>query len=57
MTADQLMALANALNEVCHGSQMDDTEFEIRIGVTRQEARLLLDQVNQALDGLAAEPR
>jgi len=25
------MALANALNEVCHGSQMNDTEFEIRI--------------------------
>ena len=49
VSVDELAVLNNAINEVCHGIHMDDAEFEIRMGVSRHEARALLDQIRQAL--------
>jgi hypothetical protein len=43
LTKDELVAVANALNEVCHGpSAIEDWEFHTRMGVDRDEAKALL---------------
>jgi hypothetical protein len=36
LNPDDLLAICNALNEVCNG--LDITEFATRMGVTREEA-------------------
>lgn len=33
MSRDELLGLANALNEVCNGIHIPDTEFQSRLGV------------------------
>jgi hypothetical protein len=50
LTRDELLALNNALNEVCHGPDaIDEVEFFARMGVEFNEAKALLDEVNQLL--------
>jgi hypothetical protein len=49
ISVDELKIINNALNEVCHGIHMDDSEFRVRMGVTRQQARTLLDQLHEIL--------
>ena len=49
---DELGLLANALNEVCNGVEIEDFEFATRLGVERPEARALLRQVGAALEAL-----
>lgn len=48
---DELITLNNALNEVCNGIEV--TDFETKIGVPREAAKLLLKSVNK----LASEMR
>lgn len=49
---DELALIANALNEVCNGVEIEDFEFSTRLGVERSEARALLAEVGAALDAL-----
>lgn len=52
LTEDELLLIANALNEVCNGVEIDDFEFATRIGVDRARAREVLSAVGAALDRL-----
>lgn len=45
----ELLAINNALNEVCNGLDIADAEFQTRLGVHREEARAVLAAVNAAL--------
>lgn len=45
LTADDVLMLNQALNEVANGVQISDAEFEPRIGFTRSEVRELLAKV------------
>jgi len=47
---DELVTLNNALNEVCNGIKVLD--FEAKLGVSREDAKLLLRSVGKMLDGL-----
>lgn len=51
---DELALIANALNEVCNGAEIEDFEFSTRLGADRSEARELLAEVGAALDTLSA---
>jgi hypothetical protein len=43
LTRDELLAIGNALNEVCHGPDaIEEWEFSLRMGVTREEAKATL---------------
>jgi hypothetical protein len=48
-TRDELVIINNALNEVCHGVQFDDDEFETRIGYARPTAQKLLKRIAKLL--------
>lgn len=51
---DELRLLNNVLNEVAHGVDIDDDEFELRLGAEREAVVRLLAQVNAAVKaGLA----
>ena len=49
LTVDELRIVNNALNEVCNGVDFSDAEFATRLGASREEARALLQRVNQLL--------
>ncbi len=50
LTRDELMIINNALNEVCHGIDLDhDGEFASRVGATRSEAQTLLANLHAAI--------
>jgi len=49
-THEELLIINNALNEVCNGISMADSEFETRIGNTREAARKLLEKVGKSLE-------
>jgi hypothetical protein len=51
VTQDELVILNNALNEVCHGFEVD--EFETRIGSSREQAAALLKAIGHLLDRLS----
>jgi len=52
LTQDELLAINNALNEVCHGpDSIDEEEFHTRMGVERHEARSPLDAVHALVSG------
>lgn len=46
-TIDELEMLINALNEVCHG--IDIEEFETRLGVSQKKMEQLLRHLNKIL--------
>jgi hypothetical protein len=48
-TRDELVAINNALNEVCNGLDFDDDEFQTRIGYTRDKVRKVLAKVARAI--------
>jgi len=52
LTEDELLILNSALNEICNGISV--SEFETRIGATRDDATLLLEKIGQTLDAIAA---
>jgi hypothetical protein len=49
---EELALVANALNEVCNGVEIEDFEFFTRLGADREEARELLAALGAALDEL-----
>jgi hypothetical protein len=51
-TEEELAVVANALNEVCNGVEIEDFEFSTRLGADREEARELLAAIGSALDAL-----
>jgi hypothetical protein len=55
VTAGELSAINNALNEVCNGIDIEDGEFQTRLGVTRGQLQSLLAQVNAARGNVAGE--
>jgi len=51
LTADDLLAINSALNEVCHGPDaIPDWEFQTRMGVDRESAKATLSRISAALD-------
>jgi hypothetical protein len=50
VSEDELAAINNALNEVCNGVDIDDREFQTRLGVTRHQLQRLLTQIRSAAD-------
>ena len=51
---DELVLIANALNEVANGVHIEEAEFVTRLGADRAEAQELLAAVGAALDALPA---
>jgi hypothetical protein len=51
LTAEELLALCNALNEVCNGLEVP--EFATRIGIGREDALRLLRTANGVYDKVA----
>jgi hypothetical protein len=49
LSAHELTLIGSALNEICNGVDIADFEFQARVGVTRQEARNLLEAVDRLL--------
>jgi hypothetical protein len=43
---DELVMLNNALNEVCNGVEIADSEFQTRVGWDRGDLQELLAQIN-----------
>ena len=48
-THDELVLLNNALNEVCNGIEIDDEEFQTRLGIDRKNARKVLADLHRLL--------
>jgi len=46
LSPSQLAIINNALNEVCNGVHIDDCDFYTRLGVTRDEARMVLNLIH-----------
>ncbi|ATM95614.1 Uncharacterised protein [Yersinia frederiksenii] len=51
LTNDELLILNSALNEICNGISI--SEFDTRIGATREDVTLLLEKIGQTLDAMA----
>lgn len=51
-----LALIANALNEVCNGVEIEDFEFSTRLGVERSGARELLADIGALIDALPRRP-
>ncbi|AHK21647.1 MULTISPECIES: hypothetical protein [Yersinia pseudotuberculosis complex] len=51
LTNDELLILNSALNEICNGIVI--SEFDTRIGATREDVTLLLEKIGQILDAMA----
>jgi len=57
LAADDLLAINNALNEVCHGPDaIPDPEFQTRMGVDRGMAEQTLGRIRAALDKVSSSP-
>jgi hypothetical protein len=54
LTADDLLILSNALNEVCNG--LDIPEFATRIGAEREDAIRLLKTIGILYDKVVEHP-
>ena len=46
LTADEMVAISNALNEVCNGIHIEDAEFETRLGLPRSVLQGILADLN-----------
>ena len=55
VTRDELVAVSNALNEVCHGIQIDDAEFQTRLSVSRSRLQEILADVSSFLTAPPAD--
>ena len=49
-TADELLMINNALNEVCNGVDFADDEFRTRLGFPREQVRQLLARVSELME-------
>ena len=46
VSREELGTLGNCLNEVCNGIEL--SEFQTRVGVSREEVQVLLQMLNRA---------
>jgi hypothetical protein len=54
LSPEETVAINNALNELLHGPDaIDVSEFQTRVGVSRNEALQLLDKVGRLLSAHA----
>jgi len=53
-TSAELALVNNALNEVCHGVQIDDGEFSTRLGASRGEAQSLMLEIGALIERAGA---
>ncbi|MET9341599.1 hypothetical protein [Nonomuraea sp. NPDC003804] len=51
---DDVLAISNALNEICNGVHLDDWDFQPRMGVEREQVQAVLDVINSAMATMAA---
>lgn len=51
---DELVILNNTLNEIGNGLHLSDSDLMIRMGVTREAVKALLDQINQLVNQMDA---
>ena len=49
VTRDDLVAVSKALNEVCHGIDIDDAEFQTRLSVSRGRLQEILAEIGSSL--------
>lgn len=49
LSKHELSLINNALNEVCNGVEIEDTEFTIRLGAEREEMRNLLKNIGSLI--------
>ncbi|MGV3730322.1 MAG: hypothetical protein ACO1NN_06140 [Sphingopyxis sp.] len=49
LSDDELTILNNCMNEICNGVQIEDWEFQTRIGSPRTVVQALLEKINAAL--------
>ncbi len=56
ISRSELILLNNALNEVCNGVHISDSEFSTRLGASRNQARRLLQDIGRALEGTDSAP-
>jgi len=56
VSRSELILLNNALNEVCNGVHISDSEFSTRLGASQNEARRLLQEIGGALEGTGSAP-
>lgn len=49
-STEEIIILNNSLNEVCHGIKIND--FDTKIGTSREEAKMLLNSVNDLINEL-----
>ncbi len=49
-TRVDLLLIKNALNEVCNGVDIEDFEFQTRLGASREDARELLRRIHDRLE-------
>jgi hypothetical protein len=52
----ELVLLHNALEEICHGFQLSDRDFQEILGVNRNDATVLLRRADQVLERLGIVP-
>lgn len=48
LTKEEMLLINNSLNEICHGINIP--EFQTRIGVTKETAERLLDDIGALYD-------
>ena len=47
LSSEEICGIANALNEVCNGIDIEDSEFETRLGASRESLRGILSSINE----------
>ena len=53
----EFIGITNALNEVCNVVDIDDAEFQTRLGLTREELRSVLAEMQSAINGSENAPK
>ena len=46
-TLDELDIIQNSLNEICNGINIPDSEFESRLGASKEEVLSLLEKLDK----------
>ncbi|MFE0146143.1 hypothetical protein ACFWY5_03320 [Nonomuraea sp. NPDC059007] len=49
---DNALAINNALNEICNGVNLNDWDFQTRMGVDREQARAVLRAISDAISSM-----
>lgn len=49
LSIEDAIAVNNAMNEICNGVHINEWEFPIRLGVSREQLRRILQELNNML--------